>query len=228
VTDTTGSYRENTRESCRRAVELGATWVEIDVVRTADEALVLSHELELGTKTRISAVTTRDAEAAGLVTLEALFDALDEGVGVVVEVKTPRAGDPVTTALAIAAVRAERQRRPERGLVTYGFAASTATLLSVPGVSNGVIAGPHRRFSRLLAEAERCDAVVIAPHVRTLLPFGTASARDGERRIRSAHEAGLSVMAWTASPGEAAILAEAGVDAVCVDDVAGTAQILGR
>jgi glycerophosphoryl diester phosphodiesterase len=44
--------------------------------------------------------------------------------------------------------------------------------------------------------------------------------------FEAAHQAGLEVMTWTATPAEAARAAAAGIDAVCVDDVPGTIAAL--
>jgi glycerophosphoryl diester phosphodiesterase len=41
-----------------------------------------------------------------------------------------------------------------------------------------------------------------------------------------AHRSGLEVMAWSPDPALAVELAEAGVDAVCVDDIPGTQAAL--
>ena len=47
-----------------------------------------------------------------------------------------------------------------------------------------------------------------------------------ERIIETAHRAGLEVLAWSPSPAEAVRLAQAGADAVCVNDMPGVQAAL--
>ena len=50
---------------------------------------------------------------------------------------------------------------------------------------------------------------------------------EPERVMQFAHRSGLEVMAWSPDPELALTLADAGVDAVCVDDIPGTQAALG-
>ena len=50
--------------------------------------------------------------------------------------------------------------------------------------------------------------------------------RSVERVIGTAHQAGLEVMVWSPGPAEAGRLAQAGVDALCVNDIAGVQAAL--
>jgi glycerophosphoryl diester phosphodiesterase len=59
-------------------------------------------------------------------------------------------------------------------------------------------------------------------HVSSLGLDGGGAARA----IEVAHQAGLEVMTWTATPAEAVRAAAVGIDAVCVDDVPGTLAAL--
>ena len=77
--------RQNTTEAFRRARQLGADWVELDVRRTVDDVLVAHHDAHLPDG-RLVARTPLD-ELPGWV--PPLAEALEacEGMGVVVEIK---------------------------------------------------------------------------------------------------------------------------------------------
>ena len=237
VLDSGSLYAENTLASCQRAVEVGAHWVEVDVARTLEDGLVLSHDLTVTTTGRsrraLSSLHTEEALDLGLPTLDDLFSTLPTTVGVVVEVKSGRFdADPARTVrLATDAVQTERFRRPRRPVLVYGFHTCTPQWVRSHREGDetplGVIARPGAHLERLTRRALDRGAAVIAPHVSSLLGLlsrgGAAMMAD---RVAAVQAQGLEIMVWTPTAPQAARLLEAGVDAVCVDDIASTRLLL--
>ena len=79
------AYPENTVEAFRAAGELGASWVELDVRRTADGRLAVHHDAHLADGRAIVDVAGRDLPS----TVPSLAEALDAcaPLGVNVEIK---------------------------------------------------------------------------------------------------------------------------------------------
>ena len=237
VLDSGSLYAENTLASCQRAVEVGAHWVEVDVARTLDDGLVLSHDLNVTTTGRsrraLSSLRTGEALDLRLPTLDDLFAALPTTVGVVVEVKSGRFdADPARTVrLATDAVQTERLRRPRRPVLVYGFHAHTPQWVRGHREGDetplGVIARPGAHLERLTRRALDVGAAAIAPHVSSLLgPLSRGGAAVMADRVAAVQAQGLEIMVWTPTAPQAARLLEAGVDAVCVDDIASTRLLL--
>jgi len=82
---------ENTVEAYRHAAELGADWVELDVRRTADDALVIHHDAELPDGRVIVELTAVELPAS-VPTLAVALTAC-RGMGINVEIKNDRS-DP--------------------------------------------------------------------------------------------------------------------------------------
>ena len=237
VLDTGSLFPENTLASCLRAVEVGAHWVEIDVVRTLDDSLVLSHDLTVtdaaGRRRALSSLTTQAARDLGLPTLDDLFGVLPATVGVVVEVKSGRCDpDPArTVSLAADAVLTERLRRPLRPVLLYGFHFRTPQWVRGHCEGRqfplGVIARPGVHLERLTRRALDVGASAIAPHVSSLLgPLSRGGAAALVDRVAAVQSQGLEIMVWTPSARQAVRLLAAGVDAACVDDISSTRRLL--
>ena len=95
---------ENTVEAFRHAAELGADWVELDVRRTADDALVIHHDAVLPDGRVIVELAAAELPATVATLAEAL--AACAGMGVNIEIKNVRPdpdfdpGDRVAGAVA--------------------------------------------------------------------------------------------------------------------------------
>lgn len=229
--------RENTLASCLYAAECGADWVEVDVTHTADGTLVLSHDLDIPVHPRgrrrasVATMTAAEAASCGLTLLNDLFEGLPERVGVIVEVKEARSATTLRTSdLAAGAVANERSTRPARPLLLYGFHPATGPVVRSVDASipRGVIAYGGTSFHGLLRSAKAIDAAVVAAHTTSILgPFAALVDRGNlASRVGAAHAQGREVMVWTPAARQIALLAAAGVDAVCVDDVLGAVQLL--
>jgi glycerophosphoryl diester phosphodiesterase len=99
-----GHEPENTLRSVRRGIELGATWMEIDV-QLVDDHLVVFHDERLERTTNGAGLLCEQTFDelrrldAGLgeriPTLEEVFDSIGDRIGLNIELKGPGAAEPV-------------------------------------------------------------------------------------------------------------------------------------
>ena len=232
-----GGYRENSLESFLAAAGSGLRWVELDARRTADDELVLWHDPVTPAGQFIVARTAEQVAAEGIIRLEDVLTALPPQVGVDIDVKCvlEDATDPVprrTHALVLAMLREYRETRP---LLVSSFDPSlVAFLLQRRGelgdaMAFGLITESFFSAEVALSAAANLGAGAVCVHTGTLGLHRTevsAADRPAAAIIAAAHRAGLTVMAWSPTPPEAAELAAAGIDAVCVNDVPGAQTVL--
>jgi glycerophosphoryl diester phosphodiesterase len=153
------SAPENTLASIRKAAELGATWVEFDVMLTGDGRPVLFHDDNLKRLTGLDAqmavtpyakVKSLDvggwfaAEFAGerIATLEAALDLLWQlGLKANIEIK-PTPGRDIETALAVLEVTAAAigQDRPPPMISSFSRMSLAAARVLQPGWPRALIA----------------------------------------------------------------------------------------
>lgn len=226
---------ENTLPAFRRAVELGAGALELDVHLTRDGEVVVAHDPDgarmAGVGRTIAASTLAEvrawdvgwgfrAAAAGGgrpfaaqgITVPTLDEVLGEfaDLPVNVDLKAP------SVALVEAFVALARRRGAEERLIAASFHERNLTALRRRGWTGGVALG-WRGVARVLA----------APRLR---PLGTAAqlpTRAGPLRlahplvVSRCHAAGLRVDFWTVNdPAEALALAAMGADGIMTDDPA--------
>ena len=228
---TVDGLRENTVESIVAAAGSGLRWVEFDVRRTADDALVVGHYPSLagaeGDGDRFVAdLTLEEARGLGAVTLESVLAVLPEGIGVNLDLKTSmedalRKPDATTAALVAQVVGYEADRRP---LLVSSF--DPAALLQVgeaaPGTPRSFLTWWGFPLRKAIPAAAHLGVDAVAAHFTSFGPNDADHApafRTAEYAVGLAHEAGLEVVAWCPVPDVARQLLAAGVDAVVVDDV---------
>jgi glycerophosphoryl diester phosphodiesterase len=220
------SAPENTLAAFRRAVELGADGVELDVHRTADDVLVVRHDA--GTPAGVLSEMTSSEIRSTLPEVPRLDEVLDVCSGrlVNVEIKNvPGEGDwdPTDHAASLLVELLDHREGRDQVLVSSFNLASVDRVRSLaPAVPTALLTWGTDPFEGLaIAEAHGHGA--LHPDVRSL------TARSGGAVATRAHERGLQLNVWTVNdPGELARLAAAGVDALITDvpDVALSA--LGR
>lgn len=231
--DTVDGMVENSVESIQAAARSGLRWVEFDVRRTADDALVVGHYPTLGDAQFLADLTLAEAEALGAVTLQEVLVGLPDGIGVNLDVKTAmedavRPRTATTAALLAPVAAAELGRRPV--LVSSFDPAALLVLEEVaPGVPRSLLTWIGFPLRKAIPAAAHLGVDVVAAHVSSF----NANAADTAPTFRSvgyavglAHTAGLEVVAWCPKVPEARELLEAGVDAVVVDDVPATLAAL--
>jgi glycerophosphoryl diester phosphodiesterase len=219
-------YRENSPESIAAAVAVGLRWVEVDVRRTADDALVVGHGPLTPQGHEVAARTLDDAVSDGMWRVEDVLAVVPSDVGVVLDVKTAL-GDalrpaPATTA-ALVAPLALRQLR-HRPVVVYSFDPAVLLVLRelAPGVPRGMLTWVDFPFRKAVPAAVHLGTQLVAAHTGSLLGNRIeARFMPGEvsGAVAVAHQAGLEVVAWCPSPEAALRLVAAGVDALCFNDV---------
>jgi glycerophosphoryl diester phosphodiesterase len=199
---------ENTLAAFRLAREMGADGVELDVRRTADNALVLSHDPEMegvGLVRGVEFARLR-AERPDVPTLAAALDEL-RGLLVNVEIKClpwePDADDEDRSVVR-AVVDAVRDANAEVIVSSFDLGSIDACREHAPDLVTAWLT-----FGQPLAAV----AEQTAAHGHAWLHPDRASALAGG--IDRAHALGLKVDVWTVDdPDEIRALAQAGVDAI--------------
>ena len=213
------AHRENTLEAFRAAGGLGATWVELDVRRTADGLLAVHHDAHLDDGRAIVEVAAA-ALPAHVPSLAAALEACAP-LGVNVEIKnSPTDVDFDPAAGLVEPVVADIARCSLPILVSSFHPPTLDRVREVdPSIETGQLTfdlpDPGRTIERAVA----------AGHV-ALHPFDATVTAD---LVGLAHDSGLKVNVWTVDdPARIVALAEMGVDGIVtnVPDVAATA--LGR
>jgi glycerophosphoryl diester phosphodiesterase len=204
-----GGQRENTLGSFRAAVAAGVPWVEVDVRRTFDEVLVAAHD-------PIGVVRAADVD---LMRIEDLLEDLPAHVGVNLEIKTAiddalRAREETTAALT--ADLAKRAGGDRRLLVTsFDAAAPLIFRERAPGIPIGLLTWRGFPLRKAIPAAVHLGMDVVAPQVKSL----ELEPEELAASIRTAHEAGIQVVAWCPGAEQAKTLIAAKVDCLIVDDV---------
>ncbi|HEY8482311.1 MAG TPA: glycerophosphodiester phosphodiesterase [Spirillospora sp.] len=219
---------ENTLESLLAAIGAGASWVEVDVMRTADDDLVLRHDPTTPTG---DYVVELPASAGGLPRLEEIFDALPPEIAVDVDVKTVLedavdAPSRRTGALLVPLLKREAARR--RLLVTSFDPALLAFLRDeLPGVPLGLLTWLRFPLWHAVPAAAHLGLDAVALHTGSCgLEHPDTRLRPLDHCVDVAHKAGLETIVWCPTAETAPAYAAAGFDAMVVNDVPGVLAAL--
>lgn len=217
-------HAENTPASYAAAIEAGLTWVEVDVRRSSDDVLVVRHN---ATTPDGRFVIDQTAEESGLPRLREVLDFVPPGIGVDIDVKTEfeDATDPghrVTGALLAPVLAEEAERRP---LLVKSFDPAVVVRLrdAVPGLRTAMLGWIRYPLAMAVASAAGFGVDALCLDTRSFaLERGTEQPgrRPARYAIDMAHRAGLEVMVWCPEPEEAVWFAEAGADALVINDPA--------
>jgi glycerophosphoryl diester phosphodiesterase len=212
---------ENTVAAFRRAAELGADMVELDVRRSADGLLVIHHDAHLPDGRAVSETPAAERPPS-VPDLDTALDAC-AGMAVNIEIKNDP-GEPGFEAdrrLADDVAAAVTARGDTDRVVVSSFDRATIDRLRQ-------VAAPPIATAWLVSmpPPDAVDVVVTGGH-QALHPWWQAV---DEALLERAHAAGVAVNVWTCDDAEAmARLAGWGVDGICtnVPDVA-VAVVRGR
>jgi len=202
---------ENTLAAFRRALELGADGVELDLRRTVDDALVVAHD---GVN-RAGVVTdvTRAAYHAHVPDVPLLDAALDacEGHVVNVEIKNSPGDAGFDPEDRISELLVEL-------LEARGFADQVlVSSFHLPSIDRVHHLAPEVPTGHLVVRGDLDVAIDVAAargH-RAIHPAFTLLTRE---HVARAHELGLAINVWTVNDrAELAFAFDAGVDAVITD-----------
>ncbi len=223
---TVNGHQENTLGSFLAAVDAGIDWVEVDVRRTSDDRLVVAHNPADSGGVFYADLTSQEAVEKGALRLEELLEALPPTVGVDFDVKTAmedatRARDE-TTMGRLAAVAAREASRRELLITSFDAGALDIARQLAPAVPRGLLTWVYFPIDHAVAAAAHLDVQVLAPHWGSLLPNGVEPEepqRPLDYVIDLVHSSGREFLAWCPTVEYARRLLDAGVDALCVDDV---------
>jgi glycerophosphoryl diester phosphodiesterase len=211
---------ENTVAAFRRARELGADGVELDVRRTADGALVLHHDAVIEGFGLVAA-STFPALRSSHPSIPTLAEALDATHGLLVNVE-------------VKCLPWEEDADPEHEVVAavVDLVLDTGAKVVISSFDLGAVDACRTRAPQLetgwLTHSQ--DVTVVAPIAADhghmwLHPDRASVLRAPGPALASCHDRGLRVDVWTVDdPDEMRLLAQAGVDAIItnVPDVART------
>jgi glycerophosphoryl diester phosphodiesterase len=217
---------ENSLDSILAAARSGLRWVEFDVRRTADDALVVGHYPTIADQDFLADLSLEQARELGAVTLDEVLGALPDGLGVNLDLKSSledavRPREATTAALLAPVAAAERDRRP---VLVSAFDPSALLVLEevAPGTPRALLTWVAFPLRKAIPAAVHLGVEVVAAQWSSFGANPVDSAptfRSPAYAVQVAHEAGLEVVAWCPPVVEARALLAAGVDAVVVDDV---------
>ncbi|HEY6830328.1 MAG TPA: glycerophosphodiester phosphodiesterase [Gemmatimonadaceae bacterium] len=197
-------FPENTIASFRRAFELGADAVELDVHATKDGVVVVHHDPTLtedGPAIKdLTWAELEDCVDGRIPTLRSVLEAIPASATAYVEIKAPGIEREVSETLASVPVRC----------AVHSFDHATIERMReiAPKVARGVLFdGSLATLNDVLARSAARD---VWPHWKLV----------DQALVNRVHARGCRIIAWTVnSREEARRLAALGVDGICSDDV---------
>lgn len=209
-----GCEPENTRRAVRRALELGADGIEVDV-HLADGRLMVIHDATLnrttngkGAVAKFSFARLRSLDAGlgeQIPVLEEIFDLVNRRALVNVELKGPATAEPVAR-LVDSYVRTKDWRFEDFLISSFDLDQLRAVKNLQPQIRTGALF--DKATPKLVAIAEALGAWSLNTGRRGLTP----------EIVSDAHRRGLKVFVYTINrPAEIAALIALGVDGVFTD-----------
>ena len=198
--------RENTVEAFLAGIAAGAEWIELDVHQTADGAVVVHHDPNIGRR-RLAACTLEQArelarrrKRIALPTLDEVLEAIPKTIGVNVEIKDSRAARAVLAVLV-------RHKAAERALCSSFHWELVRELARLrPRVRTGILT--PRRLDDPVDAIRRARASALIHEYHTV-----EAAQVGE-----VQRAGYWFVVWTVNfEGALRRMVELGVDGIATD-----------
>lgn len=198
---------ENTLPSIQRAIELGAKVVEVDLQKTADGVLVLSHDEDLsrvfGKSLRIREATWEEVKSVHKdgyrpARLEEALEVVAGKAGLFLEVKNPQ------DVLEVLQVVYSHKATDWTAIISF----YPEAIEKIKGkITTGLV---YSRPPGMIPEAKKLGCTFVLPKY----PLATQKAVDFAHRLK------LKVVAWTVNDlQKAKELFQRGVDGIATDDV---------
>ncbi|MCG8508128.1 MAG: glycerophosphodiester phosphodiesterase [Rhodospirillales bacterium] len=220
-----GSAPENTLAAMRKAAELGARWVEFDVMLCAGDVPILMHDDDVSRTTdgsgpvadiSLSAIAKLDAGSwfgdrfAGepVPTLEQTIVVLTElGLGANIEIKPSPGADAVTAREALAVVASQwPSTLPAPLISSFSTVALEVARDLAPEIPRAFLTSRLQRDWRAQSEKLKCEGLHVNQRYLT------------EKRTKNVLDAGYALRCYTVNdPSRAATLFGLGVDGVFSD-----------
>ncbi len=219
--DEAAGVDENTLEAFRRSRRLGADGVELDVRLTRDGALAVHHDPAIPNGDPIVELAAGELPRS----VPMLAEALEVCTGLMVNIEIKDLpgepgydpSEPLATSVADLVVAHGRVA----SVVVSSFWPETldAVHRACPDIATGLLVADWFDPAESVPAALSRSCTALHPHVSLV----------DEALVTRAHDAGLSVTAWTVNDGpELWELASLGVDTVITDDVPLALSALGR
>ena len=229
-------HEQNTLGSFLAALRSGVAWVEVDVRRTADDALVVAHDAAYADGTFLVDLTAAEVRRRGTLLLTDLLEALPEDAGVSLDLKTcmedaARRPHGTTAALLAPVAQREAHRRP-LWLTSFDPGALTLVRERASEVPLGLLTWYAYPVEHAVAAAAHLDVQVLALQVGSLCPEVAPQPmphplrRPLSKVLSLLHGGGRQLAVWCPDVAHARQLAGQGVDALVIDDVPRTARAL--
>ncbi len=196
--------------------------------------LVVLHDPRTSGGEFVAEVDRAEPPAAELPELAAVLDAIPDDIGVDIDVKTSledavRTPERATAGLLAPIVAREADRRKRLLVTSFDPSALVHLKAAAPGVPLGLLTWFTFPLRKAIPAARHLGLDAVVAHTGSFLPDPDDPApqhHDVGYAVDVAHRAGLDVAAWCPAPEHAVRLAEGGVDAVVVNDLAGTTRAL--
>jgi glycerophosphoryl diester phosphodiesterase len=200
--------RENTLAGFLAGIARGAEWIELDVHLTADGWVVVHHDAHLARRA-LNKLTLEETRALALArkrkrielpTLDEVLETIPGNIGLNVELKDPRAGRAVLTALV-------RHQAVDRAICSSFYWPAIRELADLrPRVRTGILT--RSRLPNPVEEIRRARAQAI------FHKYPSVSAKQ----VREVKEAGFEFYVWTVNRASALRrMVELGVEGIITD-----------
>lgn len=217
---------DNTIEAFTLAVDAGAHGIELDVRRTSDGVLVLSHDPQLADLPPLCRLAFEDLREArpDVPTLADALAHIPPHVFVNVEIKNALHEPDFDASRSIVEQAIDVVRRrddPSRVLLSSFDPEAVRASSRRTGILRGLLITSGIPLDAAISLATELDVDAIHP------PYATF-AIDPDRAISMARRAGLAVVVWDANTRvEIEVAASAGVDVIITDDPAMARAVVG-
>lgn len=212
--------RDNTFEAFDCAVEAHADGIELDVRRSADGVLVITHDPQVGSLPPVSDMAFSDLrqQAPEVPTLSETLEHIPRSVFINVEIKNAAHEPGFDTSRSIVdetIAMIDTVGALDRVLVSSfdpGVVERARTV--APTCLTGYLISDGLSLDEGIAIARSLDADALHPPMSSL-------AGDSHEGVSAVHAGGLAVVVWNANtPDDVSTVVSAGVDVIITDDPA--------